>query len=232
MVRTRRQFLVAALVVGTGSSFLASCKTNFSAQVPPGQIKSVAIFSELPNRLSLSYRGLLALSNKRVHADGDFGFNEIILADLRKYLSPNYQIIPVTLDRLVPDKASNEDDQVRQTSTRLRATAKPGVVDAIILAAPMFGVQGDEALGAVWGSEGTDGKNTAGVVWILEVFDGRTFERIAYARVMPSPFVDLGWSGEPYDTLSDQLKAELHETLRRSVEDSIPMKLKQCGLMS
>jgi hypothetical protein len=138
----------------------------------------------------------------------------------------------MTLDRLVPDKASNEDDQVRQTSARLRATAEPGAVDAIVLAAPMFGVQGDDALGAFWGSQATDPKNEAAVLWILEVFDGKTFERIAYGRAMPLPVADLRWSGDPYDTLPDKLKTELHETLRRSVEDSIPMKLKESGLIS
>jgi hypothetical protein len=211
---------------------LAGCATKFSAQVPPGRIKSVAIFSELPNRISLSYRGLTVLNNQRVHVDGDFGFNDLVLADLRKFLAPQYQIVPMTLGKLVPDKASNEDDQVRKTSEHLRAVAKPGEVDAIILAAPMFGVQGDEALGAFWGSQDTDPKNTAGVSWILEVFDGRTFERIAYSHVMPPPFVDFRWSGEPYDKLPDSAKAQLQETLKRSVEGSIPMKLRECGLLS
>ena len=66
---------------------------------------------------------------------------------------------------------------------------------------------------------------------MLEV-DGKTFERIAYAHSMPSPFVDLRWSGEPYGGLPDQQKAQLQEALKRSVEGSVPLKLRECGLVS
>src|SRR5262249_14351676 len=174
-----------ALAVGTSTLFLASCTTKFSAPVPEGRIKSVAIFSELPNSISLSYRGLTVLNNQRVRVDGDFGYNDLIVAELKKFLSPRYQIVPMELNKLVPDKASNEDDQVRKTSKRPGEIPNPGVVDAIVLATPMFGVQGKEPLGAFWGSQNTEPRNTAGVSWILEVFDGRTFDRIAYSRTMP-----------------------------------------------
>ena len=232
MDKARRRFLMAAFAIGTSASSLASCTTKFSTQVPRGSIKSVAIFSELPNRLSLSYVGFTVFDNRRVYVDGDFGFNDLILADMRTSLATRYQIVPLTLRKLAPDKASSEDDQVRKTGERLRAIAKPGEVDAIILGAPMFGVQGDEPLAAFWGSQMTEPRNTAGVSWVLEVFDGGTFERIAYSHIMPSPFVDLRWSGEPYDRLPNQERAQLQGILERSVKGSIPLKLKECGLLS
>lgn len=228
--RIFRTLAFAGLLVAA-SLLLSACRTSFSASVPPGRIKSIALFSALPNHVVLSYRGLTVLNTERIKVDDNFGINEKILAGMQKALAPRYQIVPTTLGTLMPEKASGESDQVAKTGALLRANVKPGAADAIIIAAPMFGVQGDDPLGGFWGSQGSEPRNTAGVAWILEVFDGTTFERIAYSRAMPFPATDAEWHGEPYAQIPAATKAAVKAAIDRSIEGGIPAKLKESGLL-
>jgi len=217
------------------SLLLAACETHIgTAKVPPGQIHSVAIVSALPNQLTLNYIGITVFNNEHVVVPLDLGFNELILADIQRALAGHYQIVPLTIDKPVPDHASGVDEQMQSTSEKLRATVKPGTVDAIIIAAPFFGAarSGTDPLAAFWGTDPRSSRPIeAGVSWILEVFDGTTFERIGQSQTILEPTFDERWSGQPWDQISPDVKAKVEAALKRNLEGVILVKLKVAGLL-
>lgn len=229
--------IIAALVLAT--CFLLSACVTVQKSVPPHSIRSVAIFSTLPDTLVLGYTGLTVFNNQRTVVDANFGLNELVVDDLKKALSPQYQIVPMTADKPVPDLAPDKSEEIAQISARLRETLTPGMVDAVLI---VTGVPGPRVLngvssgsnirveGAVWSTSFERGGN-AGVISVLEVFDGTTFELIGRSQASLIPHVEARWTGEPYTEVSDAAKSEVRTAVRKSIEETMPKKLKETGLV-
>jgi hypothetical protein len=203
--------------------------------------RSIAVIAVVDDEIHLNYVGATVFNNTNETVPVDWKIGEAVQARLEDVLRTRFEVRSLSFDPAVfrgahPSKMMGTGD----LTARLKSAVKPGLVDAIVIAAG-FGA------GVSVGRPTSFSDNRfVGAAYTLTVFDGNTLEPVAHengqlacAKSLCFPVdyivkrdVDLGWRGEPASTLSAETREKIRSIMFELIDESVPNTVRQMKLLS
>ena len=228
------------LIALAAALLLSACAT--SQQIPAGKpIRSVAVVSAIPETLELVYIGFTVFNNTDEVVQIDWNLDAVAEAAATDLLNDRYEIRQVTINKASLrglHRGGISLSSFRPVAEELQRQVQPGQADAILLIDGLSSYEKGNALykefnmGPRVGSHLREGRSI-GVLYEVVVYDGSTFEPIAFSIDRMPFFENAGppWSGQPWENVSDRDKRAMRKLVEKYIRGDLAQQMVRLGFI-